>query len=94
MEISAYLAAIIGPLLAKPEEFALSQTTDEMGVLFKVTVAKEDMGVIIGKAGETAKCIRHLIRIAGVRQGARVAVKINEPDGTSYTPRSKENFNK
>ncbi len=60
-----------------------------MGILLTVTVAPEDMGSVIGKAGETAKAIRHLVRIAGVKQSCRVSVKINEPDGTPYQPKLK-----
>lgn len=60
-----------------------------MGTLLTLIVAPEDMGPVIGRAGETAKAIRHLVRIAGVREGARVSVKINEPDGSVYKPLEK-----
>lgn len=89
MPVEQYLAAIISPLLTKPNSVQISQSTDEMGVLLTVVVAPEDMGPIIGKAGETAKAIRHLVRIMGVKQNSRVSVKINEPDGSPYRPRVK-----
>jgi predicted RNA-binding protein YlqC (UPF0109 family) len=41
--------------------------------------------VVVGKAGETAKAVRHLVRIVGIRSNARVSVKINEPMGSTYT---------
>lgn len=89
MPIDQYLADIIRPLLTKPEAAQISQTSDEMGVLLTLQVAREDMGVVIGKAGETAKTIRHLVRIAGVKGNMRVSVKINEPDGSAYVPKRK-----
>jgi len=85
-----YLAQLIYPLLTKPTEAKIVQTNDDMGILLTLTVAKEDMGSVIGKQGETAKCIRHLVRIAGIKQNARVSVKINEPDGTPYQPQIEE----
>lgn len=90
MPIEKYLVEIINPLLTKPTAAQISTTTDDMGILLTLTVAAEDMGPIIGKAGETAKAIRHLVRIAGIKQNARVSVKINEPDGSPYVPKRKE----
>lgn len=82
-----YLADIIRPLVSKPEAIQISQSNDEMGLLLTLVVDKNDMGSVIGKQGETAKCIRHLLRIAGVKQNARISLKINEPDGSAYRPR-------
>lgn len=90
MPVEQYLQGIIVPLLTKPEKAKIALTSDEMGMLLSVTVSSEDMGPVIGKAGETAKAIRHLVRIFGVKNNARVSVKINEPDGSVYRPRKRE----
>ena len=81
MPTDAYLASLILPLVSKPGAVKVTQTADDMGVLLSIDVDKADMGIVIGKQGETAKAIRHLVRIAGVKNNARVSVKINEPDG-------------
>jgi hypothetical protein len=39
------------------------------------------MGKIIGRDGNTAKAIRTLLRVVGMKNNARVNLKINEPDG-------------
>lgn len=85
-----YLIDLIRPLLKQPESVLVVQSTDDMGLLLTVTLAREDMGVVIGKSGETAKAIRHLVRVLGMKSNARVSVKITEPDGTPYQPRYKE----
>lgn len=90
MPVELYLSAIISPLLTKPKSAQISQSTDEMGILLTLIVAPEDMGPVIGKAGETVKAIRHLVRIMGVKQNSRVSVKINEPDGSLYRPRERK----
>ena len=40
------------------------------------------MGKIIGRMGNTAKAIRTLLRIIGMKNNARVNLKINEPAGS------------
>jgi len=45
------------------------------------------MGKIIGRAGNTAKAIRTLLRIIGMKNNARVNLKINEPEGGMRPPR-------
>ena len=54
---------------------------DEMGVLVKLTVNPADMGKIIGRQGNTAKAIRTLLRVIGMKNNSRVNLKINEPEG-------------
>jgi hypothetical protein len=39
------------------------------------------MGKIIGRSGNTAKAIRTLLRVVGMKHNARVNLKINEPVG-------------
>ena len=59
-----------------------------MGVLLEVKVDPEDMGLLIGRAGSTAKAIRTLARIVGMRNNARVNLRIIEPEGSTRQPKS------
>ena len=52
-----------------------------MGVLITLDVNPADMGKIIGRSGNTAKAIRTLLRVVGMKNNARVNLKINEPEG-------------
>lgn len=69
-------------LVEKPEAVKVNRTVDEMGVLLELSVDKEDMGVIIGKEGRTAKAIRTLLRVLGAKNDARVNLKVVEPEGS------------
>lgn len=69
-------------LVEKPEAVKTNRSVDEMGVLIELTVDKDDMGVIIGKEGKTAKAIRTLLRVLGAKNDARVNLKIVEPEGS------------
>ena len=52
-----------------------------MGVLITLDVNPGDMGKIIGRDGNTAKAIRTLLRVVGMKNNARVNLKISEPAG-------------
>lgn len=84
MPATDYVALVVKPILTHPDIFRVSQRQDEMGVLLTIDVHKEDMGIIIGKNGETAKSIRHLVRIVGLVAKQRVSIRINEPEGSTY----------
>jgi predicted RNA-binding protein YlqC (UPF0109 family) len=81
-----FLEFVIKGLVDKPEDVKVTRIVDQMGVLLTLTVHKDDMGKIIGKDGATAKAIRTLLRVAGMKSEARVNLKINEPDGSPYVP--------
>ncbi len=76
-----FLEFLIKSLVDHPDDVKIDRRVDEMGVLLTLTVNPEDMGQIIGKAGSTARAIRNLVRIVGLKNHARVNLKIEEPVG-------------
>lgn len=85
-----FLEFLIKSLVDHPEDVAVNRTVDEMGVLLSLKVNAEDMGQIIGRNGSTARAIRNLVRIIGLKNHARVNLKIEEPEGGRRAPRSEE----
>ena len=76
-----FVQYVIQSIVDKPDQVVVERTTDEQGVLITLTVSKEDMGKVIGREGQTAKAIRTLLRVVGMKNDARVSLKINEPYG-------------
>jgi len=76
-----FLEYIVKGLVDHPEDVTVERTVDEMGVLLSLRVHPEDMGQVVGRAGATAKAIRSLVRIVGLKNHARVNLKIEEPEG-------------
>lgn len=76
-----FLDYVIKTLVDNPDDVKVERTVDEMGVLLTLSVNPEDMGKIIGRQGNTAKAIRTLLRVVGMKNNARVNLKINEPEG-------------
>ncbi len=81
-----FLEYVVKALVDNPNDIKIERTVDEMGVLITLTVNPADMGKIIGRMGNTAKAIRTLLRIIGMKNNARVNLKINEPEGSTRTP--------
>jgi len=78
-----FLELVIMSLVDNPDSVKITRTVDEMGVLLALDIHSDDMGKIIGRAGNTAKAIRTLLRVVGLRNNARINLKINEPKGST-----------
>ncbi|MBX4198706.1 KH domain-containing protein [Candidatus Parcubacteria bacterium] len=76
-----FLEFLVKALVENPDDVKITRTVDEMGVLMTLDVHPDDMGKVIGRAGNTAKAIRILLRVVGMKNNARVNLKINEPAG-------------
>lgn len=79
MNDTEFLKTIVQSLVEYPDSVTVDRKTDEMGVLLSVSVDHDDMGRIIGREGETAKALRIIIRVFGMKNNARINVKILEP---------------
>lgn len=83
MEADAkFLDTLVKSLVDNPNDVKINRTVDEMGVLLTLDVNPADMGKIIGREGNTAKAIRTLLRIVGMKNNSRVNLKISEPAGS------------
>ena len=76
-----FLEYVVKALVDDPSAIKITRTVDEMGVLMTLEVGAVDMGKVIGRSGNTAKAIRTLLRVVGMKNNSRVNLKINEPEG-------------
>ena len=84
-----FLEYVVKSLVDNPDGVKIKRTVDEMGVLLTLDVDPADMGKVIGREGNTAKSVRALLRIVGMKNNSRVNLKINEPAGSSAPAASK-----
>lgn len=80
-----FLEYVVKALVDHPEDVKVERKVDEMGVLLSLKVNPLDMGQVVGRQGSTAKAIRSLLRIVGIRNNARINLKIEEPEGAAKT---------
>ena len=72
-ELIEYIAKSI---VDQPDEVVVTEETDERGITFKLQVADEDKGRVIGKQGRVAEAMRTLLRVTAAKQGTRATLEI------------------
>src|SRR3989338_3434742 len=81
-----FLEFVVKSLVDSPDAVRVERKVDEMGVLLTLKLDPNDMGKIIGRNGNTAKAIRSLLRVVGLKHHARINLKIEEPEGGRRAP--------
>ncbi len=66
-------------LVDHPDEVAVDEIRHGNRVTLELSVAKDDMGRVIGKSGRVANAIRTLLRVAAEREGCQVTLDVVEP---------------
>ena len=78
-----FLEYLVKSIVDHPDDVKVDRKVDELGVLLSLKVNPQDMGQVVGRQGSTAKAIRSLLRIVGIKNNARVNLKIEEPEGST-----------
>ena len=81
-----FLEYLIKSIVDHPDDVTIERSIDDLGVLLRLKVHKDDMGQVVGRQGATAKAVRSLLRIVGIKHNARVNLKIEEPEGSTHVP--------
>lgn len=63
-------------LVDQPEEVVVTETVNGKNVTIELSVAKADMGKVIGKQGRIARAIRSVVKAAATREDKKVVVEI------------------
>ncbi|PWM22725.1 MAG: RNA-binding protein [Clostridiales bacterium] len=70
------LIDIVKSIVDNPDEvIVIEKVSGDMSIL-ELSVAKEDMGKVIGRQGKVAKCLRSVMRAAAAKENRRVIVDI------------------
>ena len=69
---------IVKQIVDNPEEVKVQEMKGEKVILLEISVAKKDMGKVIGKGGRIATALRTLVEAAAVKLKKRVMVEILE----------------
>ena len=76
MAMKQVLTDIVKSIVDNPDEVVvLERVSGDMSIL-ELSVAKDDMGKVIGRQGRVAKCIRTVMRAAAAKENKRVIVDI------------------
>ncbi len=83
------LESIIKAIVCYPEEVKIIKKVDKIGILYHIWVNPTDMGIVIGKRGDTASAIKLIVKIAGYKTNSHIAIKIEEPSKEIYETKQK-----
>ena len=72
-EVLEYIAK---NLVDDPDAVEIEVVENGDSVTYRLTVAPDDMGKIIGRRGRTARAIRDVMRAAGTKAGVQTMVEI------------------
>jgi predicted RNA-binding protein YlqC (UPF0109 family) len=75
----AFLRHILSGIVLQPEQMRLARSEDQRGILFRIHLAKSDMPLLIGKAGQSIKAVRLLMKIYG-KDGPTISLLLEEPN--------------
>lgn len=70
------LIDLVKAIVDHPEEVVVNERISGDTVVLELTVAKRDMGRVIGREGKIAKSIRTVMRAQAARENKRVIVDI------------------
>ena len=77
LALQEFLEFVIGQLITDPEKARIAHETSEEGAIhFRVVVAEEDAGRIVGKNGYTISSIKSLLAAGAERSGLKASVKL------------------
>ena len=70
------LIDLVQAIVDHPEEVSVNERINGDTVVLELTVAKRDMGRVIGREGKIAKSIRTVMRAQATRENKRVIIDI------------------
>lgn len=74
---------IVTNLVTKPDAVSIDEQSEGGDVSLNLTVDPEDMGLIIGKNGQTIRAIRKLLTVRAIAENVRVNLQLSEPQTES-----------
>ncbi len=72
-ELIEYIAR---SLASDPDAVKVTEEVEDGRVIFRLEVAPEDKGKVIGRQGRVAQAIRVLLRVAAVKNGTHAILEI------------------
>ena len=76
MDYKQILADIARAIVDTPESVSVTESIDGDNIELTLSVAPDDMGMVIGRHGKIAKAIRALMKAAAANSGKRITVEI------------------
>ena len=79
-EIKQLVETMVRSIVDDVQNVKITEEQSEKGVLYEITVAKDDVGKLIGKGGRVASALRTVAKASGAKHQVRVLINVmNKP---------------
>jgi len=79
-EIKKLIETMVTSIVDDTEKIQITEEDSDRGILYEITVSKDDVGKLIGKGGRVAKALRTIAKASGAKNGVRVLTNVmNKP---------------
>ncbi len=78
MRMKTFLETIAKNLVDNPDKVEVTEVVGDGVNILKLKVAKEEIGLVIGKHGRTAEALRILLNAVGAKGGKKLVLEILE----------------
>ncbi len=69
---------IVSSMVSDPKKVVVNEEESDGIINFNITVAKEDIGKVIGKEGKIIKAIRNVMKIPALKENKRINITLTE----------------
>ncbi len=76
VELKQLLEYLARALVDHPDDVTVEVTETDTTVVLELSVAREDIGKVIGKQGRIARALRTVVKASAVKNGKRAIVEI------------------
>lgn len=76
MDLEKLLVDIVSAIVDSPEQVVVQRNETGNCIEFTLSVAPDEMGMVIGRGGKIAKAIRTVVKAASASSGKKVTVDI------------------
>src|SRR3990167_9883873 len=79
LKMKDLLNYIVTSLVSNKDAIAIDEQAEGTDIILTLTVDPADMGLIIGKNGQTIRAIRKLLTVRAIAENVRVNLQLTEP---------------
>jgi predicted RNA-binding protein YlqC (UPF0109 family) len=80
LEIKKLVETMVCSIVDDTEKVQITEENSEKGILYEITVSKDDVGKLIGKGGRVASALRTVAKASGAKNGVRILINVmNKP---------------
>jgi len=69
---------LVTSLIDNPDSVKIEESDEDGTTQYIISLAKEDMGRIIGKEGKVIRSIRNAMKVKAIKEGKRINISLNE----------------